>query len=397
MTTRKSFKTLLAASAILALGASVAQAQNGPITSRMTTAKFSLMKGNWGQSDHGTNTTGATRLNFRWMAQIMADSGITVDTFNLNTSQAPLTEANLAPYDVMVWYNVYRMMEFFNPAQATADRIQAWYESGSKGLACFHQCVRHSGWAWWGTMMGREYTDYAGIAAGPIWLDAEGFPQAYGPTSPDTVNQSYSWNDEWYIYAGNPRGTPGTKMVWTTKRSQFPTTGRWTNMNPAGEDVPIAWFREFGGGRFSLNGMYHTDIVSTTTTPALRSFFNRSFIANMRFLAGYDGCRDSNYVEYNPKATHQKTGACVNPTFIKVGKVGDPSGKIRMDDFTIRFSQPGSHSVEIFNTTGAKVLTRRGEGTAEYRFSEIRQPGVYYVKVLTAGMSVPYSRKIILL
>lgn len=382
--------TALAASLSLGIFAGTVRAE-GPITSRLTTAKFSLMKGNWG-FDHNSTTP----VNFSWMARIMADSGISVDTFNLSLSQAPLTEANLANYDVMVWYNVYRMMEFFNPPQATANRIQAWYESGSKGLACFHQCVRHSGWDWWGDMMGREYTDFAGNGTGPIWIDAEGFEKAYGPSSPDTVNQSYSWNDEWYVYDGNPRGTPGTKMVWTTKRSEFPNGGRWDNMSPAGEDVPVTWFREYGGGRFSLNGMYHTSVVATTTNPDLRSFFDRSFIANMRFLAGYDGCTDEGYEEYNPEATHMGENACVTPVFVKVGAAG-AGERIRIDDFKVSFTQPGRHSVEIYTTAGAKVAYHRGEGAREYRFASIRQPGVYYVRVTTAGMKMPYTRKIVLL
>jgi hypothetical protein len=327
------------------------------------------------------------------MAQTMADSGITVDTFNIATSQAPLTAANLANYDVMVWYNVYRMMEFFSPAQATADRIQAWYENGNKGLACFHQCVRHSGWAWWGNIMGREYDTYANVTTGPIFLDAEGFADVYGASSADTVNQSYSWNDEWYIYAGNPRGTPGTKMLWTTKRSAFPSSFNMT----AGEDKPVAWIREFGGGRFSLNSQFHTNVVSNTTNAALRSMFNRTLIGTMRFLAGYDGCKDTNYVEFNPKATHQKAGACVNPTFINVGSTGNGADRVKMDAFKITFSQPGKHSVEIFNVSGAKVGSRRGEGLREYRFGEITKPGVYVVRVLTEGMTVPNNRKLILL
>jgi hypothetical protein len=243
-------------------------------------------------------------------------------------------------------------------------------------------------------MMGREYDNFAGNTTGPVWLDAEGFGQAYGPGSPDSINQSYSWNDEWYVYAGNPRGTPGTKMVWTTKRSAFPTSG-W-NMT-TGEDKPVTWFREYGGGRFSLNGMYHTSVVATTTNTALRSFFNRSFIANMRFLAGYDGCKDSTYAEYNPKATHQKAGACVNPTVIKVGKAGDGEERVKLDDFKISFSQPGSHSVEIFNTAGTRLVSHRGEGTREYRFSEIRQPGIYFVRILTTGMKTPLNRRVVLL
>src|SRR5690606_15583485 len=97
-------------------------------------------------------------------------------------------------------------------------RIQAWYQ-GNKGLACFHQCVRAaqnpSTWPWWADVMGRSYDTYAATTTGPIWLDGEGFSDIYGANSPDSIGQSFSWNDEWYVYSGNPRGTPGTKMLWT--------------------------------------------------------------------------------------------------------------------------------------------------------------------------------------
>jgi hypothetical protein len=282
----------------------------------------------------------------------------------------------------------------------TGNRIQRWYE-GNKGLACFHQCVRSSsytsggktiGWDWWVNMMGKDYNTYANTGAtGPVRIDAEALGTVYDSTK-FTAGQTFSWSDEWYTYLANPRGLPGTKMLWTTSDSSFKGV---TFNSTMGNDHPLAWVRNYGGGRFSLNGMFHTTVMSTATGN-LKAFIDSGLVGTYRFLAGYDGCKDPNYTEYNPKATHQPNGACATPTFIRVGSANGSKG-VRLDEFKVVFSQPGSHQVEVFNTQGALVASRRGDGNGEYRFDEIRQPGIYYVRVLTADMQRPYSRKIILL
>jgi hypothetical protein len=374
-----------------------APAQNGPITSRLTTARFVLMKGWWG-SDHNATTP----TTFKYIATLAASRGIQMDTVNLTgqgMSPAALSKANLDNYDVMMWYNVYRM--YHNMDTATRNRVQTWYDNGNKGLGCYHQCVRESDdsvasgnkWNWWRDMMAQPYTIYAGQGSGPVYFDSQAVATVYGNRF--AARDSVTINDEFYGYAGVVRGTPGTKMLLTTKRSMLPTG--W-NM-PAGEDKPMVWLREYRGGRYVMSGLFHTSEV-TTATGTLRAFYDSTLIGTMRFMAGYNGCKDSNYVEYNPRATHQQPNACMTPTFLRVGRAGgagDPAGGIRMEDFRIVFTQPGLHSVEVFNTSGAKVASRRGEGNGEYRFSDIRKPGVYYVRVVTAGMAVPYSRRIVLL
>jgi hypothetical protein len=388
----KTLSTIAAFSALyIGLSATPSEARTyGPVTSRLATAKFSLMKGWWG-SDHDLTTP----VNFKYFRDLALTYGVTMDTFNLTTSTAPLTQANLDKYDVMVWYNVYRMYEHFDTA--TGNRIQRWYENGNKGLACIHQCVRSSNtsagikWDWWIDMMGKDYTDFAASGAtGPVFVDSEAIATIY-PPGMVTVRQKFTWSDEWYIYAGNTRGTPGTKMMWTTADSLF--TGSYKKT--MGNDHPLTWIRNYRGGRFVLNSMYHSTALATSTG-ALRAFADSSFIGQIRFLAGYTGCTDSNYNEYNPQATHLGTGTCLTPTMISVGNTGH-ADRVKLDDFKISFSQPGNHSVEIFNTLGAKVASHRGEGTREYRFSEIRQPGIYYVKILTAGMKTPVSRRVVLL
>lgn len=384
-------RTLLAA--CLALAA-VSTAAEGPITSRLTTAKFALMKG-WWSSDHDATTP----TTFRHIARLAASRGVSIDTFNITSDASPLSAANLAKYDVMMWYNVLRM--YHNMNAETRTRIEQWYNDGNKGLSCFHQCVRAADnnlldqgitWNWWHDMMGKPYTAFAGHGSGPVYLDPEGRAQVYGSYAPPG-RDSIVINDEWYEYSGPVRGTPGTRMLLTTKRSRFPTSMAWSS---AGEDKPIAWIREYRGGRYALNGMYHFDQV-TTATGALRDFHDSTIIGIMRFLAGYDGCKDSAYTEYNPKATHQPANACQKPTFLEVGRAEGPADRQRADEFRIRFTQPGAHRVDVFNTSGARVSSRRGEGKREYRFSEINRPGVYYVRVETEGMRSPYARKITLL
>lgn len=374
--------------------AAAAWAQNGPITSRLGTVKFVLMKG-WWSSDHDATTP----TTFRYIAQLAASRGVSMDTVNIAANPSALTQANLARYDVMMWYNVFRM--YHNMDAATRTRIEQWYDGNNRGLSCFHQCVRAADnalqeqgitWDWWHDMMGQPYTAFAGHGSGPVYLDPEGRSSVYGSYAPPGQD-SIVINDEWYEYAGAVRGTPGTRMLLTTKRSRFPGSMAWST---PGEDKPIAWIREYRGGRYAMNGMYHFDQV-TTATGALRAFHDSTLVGIMRFLAGYDGCKDPAYREFNPQATHQGAEACRTPTFIHAGRGDGVPDRMRVDEFSIRLSHSGAHSLEVFDTAGRRVLLRRGEGRREYRLSEVRQPGIYYIRVKTEAMPSPHTRKIILL
>jgi hypothetical protein len=310
-------------------------AQDGPITSRLTTANFILMKG-WWSSDHNATTP----VTFNYIRDLAIEHGVTIDTVDLNLQgQDALSAENLATYDVMMWYNVFRM--YHNMNEATRTRIEEWYDDGNRGFSCFHQCVRAADnnsieqgntWHWWHDLMGQPYTYFAGQGNGPVYVDTEARAHVYGGGNLPP-GDSVMVNDEFYNYAGPVRGTPGTQIQLTTKRSRLPSNWSFEDFEHD-EDLPVAWIREYNGGRFALNGLFHTNQVTNTNSSSLRAFFDSTIVGTMRFLAGYDGCTDSNYVEYNPKATHMAEGACVTPTFIKVGSVADARG-IRIDGLKI--------------------------------------------------------------
>ena len=357
--------------------------QNGPITSNLH--KVLLVSG-WESSDHDPATA-----NLRTYYQNLATAnGIIVDVAVQTT--APFTAANLAQYDVLVMFNLYNIGQHLDTA--SENRIQKWYE-GNKGFACFHQCVKYAPWPWYGTIMGVDYNTYAAVnRTGPVYADAEGLG-TINDAAKYTAGQSFSWSDEWYTYVANPRGKAGIKMVWTTRDADFPSSGGTFN-STMGNDHPLAWTHDVDGGRFFLNGMFHNS-VATTVTGAVKGFIDDQFMGALKYLAGYTGCKDSNYVEYNRKATHQGANACLTLKSTGIQFAENPPGGIKIENLKVSISKPGKHSLEVFNTHGKKIASYSGSGPRIYAFPEIREPGVYYLKVMTSDMRTPLSRKFFLL
>ena len=345
----------------------------------------------WESSDHQP----ATGNLMKYYTTLLKNNSVTVDTFN--APRTIWTTSNLAQYDALIFFNMLQFMQAGRMDTATMGKaIQTWYESG-KGLGCYHQCVKYWGsgpkdWLWYQTLMGVDYNTYAAVnVTGPVYVDSEGLGII---DSLKYKGQSFSWSDEWYTYVANPRGKPGVKMVWTTDDTKF---GAGFN-STMGKDHPLAWTHDIDGGRFYLNSLFHNS-YATTATGAVKAFIDEQFMASARYLAGYTGCKDTTYWEYNPQATTQAVGSCVTSRTTSVPPrfyLNDTYNGIQIGKFKVSISAPGSHVVELFNMRGKKVLAYRGNGPHEYLFSDIHEPGVYYVKVWTSSHKA-VTRKIFLL
>ncbi len=348
-----------------------------------------LLLSGWESSDHDP----ATANDVAYLQKLDSANGIPVDYVKLSTSTAVLTPTNLAKYDVVLFFNVYNTGMHISTSQE--DTIQRWYEGG-KGLGCFHQCVKYAPWPWYGKAMVSDYNTYAAVnVTGPVFVDS----QAAGIIdSSKYKGQSFSWSDEWYTYVSNPRGQAGVKIVWTTKDSVFKANN--INFNSTmGQDHPLAWTHDYDGGRFYNQGLFHNSGI-TTATGTLKAFYDDQFLGAQKYLAGYTGCMDTSYYEYNSLATTQGSGACATlkpgdlPTAILVN---DAFSGVQVGNFKVSISAHGNHTVELFDMHGKLLLSYRGAGPQQYTFSEIRQPGIYYVKVMTPNLKKPLSRKLFLL
>jgi hypothetical protein len=320
------------------------------------------------------------------------ESGIIVDT---TRSNSVFTPANLSKYQALVLFSAYNWGVSLSAAQKTA--VENWY-SGNRGMACFHQCTKHS-WggapSWMDKLMGVEYQTWAGFGTGPVYVNADvvGTDLAMSKSgTPYEANFTLTWDDEWYTYQANPDPLPNTKMIWTTTRSSHGFGGKFAL---AGEVQPMAWARNVEGGRYVMNSLFHQDVPRTSTNPQMREFVDGAFLGTMRYLAGYSGCTDSSFREFSPKATHMGTGACVTPNSvgIQVQRVQASAGN-SVGNIHVKLDQDGPHSVSVFDAQGKEIFSRLGVGKADYVFSRSR-PGMHYIKVTSSGKSI--SKRFLLL
>ncbi len=360
--------------------------QNGPVTSNL---KRVLVYSYGYSSDHAN-----TPAWDGYFIKLGADYGFSVDT---TSNPSAFTTGNLTNYQAIVLFNALNFGT--QMTQAQKDAVRAWY-GDNHGMACFHQCVKNQ-WGgnypdWYDSLMGVQYDTWAGFATGPVYVDSSVVGTDLARSSDGTpypANYSITWNDEWYTYLADPGKVPGTKMMWTTHRSAFNFSGS-AGFNLAGEVQPMAWAREALGGRFVLNSMFHTDTTRTSTDLNLRKFVDGAFLGILRYAAGYSGCMDSSYLEYNPKATDSGAGACVNlkTTSIRVeGDVGNSLGEA--GTFHVTFTQPGEHTVEVLDIRGRRVFFARGEGARKYRFDDLPS-GLYFLQARAGNDS--FNRRFLL-
>jgi type 1 glutamine amidotransferase len=377
----KTNRNILAALGLAACFCAPASAQSGPVTSNLKRVLVYIY--NYA-GDH-TNTPD-------WCGYLMklgTANGFSVDT---TRNQSVFTPANLANYQVVVLFNAYVFGLQMSASQKQA--LRNWY-GANRGMACFHQCVRHD-WGgnyptWYDSLMGVRYKTYAGFGSGPIVVNADAVGSELAKGADGTqyeANYTQSWDDEWYTYEASPANMPKTKMIWTTKRSAFNFGPGSSGFAVAGEVQPVAWAREAAGGRFVLNSLFHRDAARTSTNPQVRQFVDGSFLGTLRYLAGYTGCTDPASKQYNPKATHPGPGAC-DPTTIRVtGPSGKgPSESRRMG---VAFTGPGQHSLQVFDSRGRKVFSVQGLGEREYGFQSLTR-GVYLLKALSGGETLNRS------
>jgi hypothetical protein len=364
-----------------------ALAQNGPVTSNLKRVLVYFY--GFGGSDHQNTPTYAA-----YFQTLGAAHGFTADT---TQSQSVFTATNLANYQVIVLFSAYNFGTNMTAGQKAA--VEGWYK-GNRGIACFHQCVKNL-WGgnypnWYDSLMGTQYQTWAGFGSGPVYVNAaaQGTDLAMGITSagvttPYAADFTQKWDDEWYTYSTVPGATAlggKTKLIWTTKRGDH-TFG--TNFVAPGESQPMAWAREVNGGRFVLNSVFHRDAPRTSTNVALRQFIDGAFVGTLRYIAGYTGCMDPKYAEYNATATHPGTNVCVTPlgTGIRFSGI-DSQRAVAWRDMQVLINAPGAHEVTLFGPNGKAQQTRLGTGTKAYRFEEMRSSGIHFVRVRAGGSTV---------
>ena len=192
-----------------------------------------------------------------WLARLASDVGMQIDV-----SETPKDISQIIDhYDVLVLNNSNELTKIFNKQQQ--EKIQSWYHSGG-GIVALHAALVHqTEWGWFSKIAGCDFNSDSEFLKATVMVDPamKDHPTVHG--QPDTFDYSADWTN----HTRSVTGLSGFKVLlrvnektYEPVRDHFKTRGG----RAMGEDHPVAWLHENGGGRFFYTELGH-DVRSLET------------------------------------------------------------------------------------------------------------------------------------
>jgi len=177
----------------------------------------------------------------------------TANGFEVHSTEdaTTFTDTNLARYRAVVFLNTTG-----NVLTDVQQRAFESYIRAGHGFVGVHAAAdtELSNWPWYRELVGAYFVSHPQVQMATIRVENR--------SHPSTARLPILWvrTDEWYNYDRNPRSR--VQVLMTVDESTY-TGGA---MAP---DHPIAWYREYDGGRAWYTGLDHTD--ATYSEPLFRS------------------------------------------------------------------------------------------------------------------------------
>ena len=173
------------------------------------------------------------------LQQLGATNNFTVD---FTEDAAAFSYTNLAQYKAVVW--LCTTGDVLDAAQQTAFEQ---YIRNAGGFVGIHSASdTEYTWPWYGQLVGAYFSSHPpGTVLATI--------KVADPVHPSTITLPRRWSrvDEWYNFQSNPRGKAHV-LATLDETTYAPGTGAM------GFDHPIAWCRNFDGGRAWYTALGHT-------------------------------------------------------------------------------------------------------------------------------------------
>lgn len=167
-----------------------------------------------------------------------ADRGWRVDATEDPQAFEP---SNLDDYDVVVFLLTTGDVLNGDQQQAFED-----YIAQGRGYVGVHSATdTEYDWAWYGEMLGGYFDGHPAVQ--------EATAEVVDAAHPSTQHLSAEWtrNDEWYNFSPSPSDSDSVQVLLRLDESTY-------NGGTMGDDHPIAWIHEYGGGRAFYTGGGHT-------------------------------------------------------------------------------------------------------------------------------------------
>ncbi|PMD30286.1 glycosyl hydrolase [Hyaloscypha variabilis F] len=163
--------------------------------------------------------------------------------FNVDASEdaALITATNLAQYAVVVFLQTSGD-DLLNEQQLAS--LQSYVRSGNGFVGVHCAAAGLPNTPWYGELVGAHFTDHPKPQHGKLNVENKGHSIVSG------LPEEWPWFDEWYNFASNPRQKVNVLLSVNEKEYEGGTMG---------EDHPLAWCREFEGGRSFYTSLGHFD------------------------------------------------------------------------------------------------------------------------------------------
>jgi type 1 glutamine amidotransferase len=339
----KTWMVMLMALWLGAVAASAQMVTPNPL-SPLKSKKVMVLEGGT-QGSHGP-ARDATWANLQAMAK---DVGFTI----IKGDPKNLTDAVLAPYDILVFNFFFETQLETTFPQKSKDAFIAWLKKGNKGYVGYHTSGANE-------YLKNEWTWYQENVTSMFYgLHGSDIPQGNVTKTTDAtvlsqpimqgLPASFSAIDEWYEYdKESPLFTQCKVMYYLSNaqainRSPFPVH-------------PVAWYHEDAAHtRYFYSTFAHNlDAVNTT-------WFKSIILRALEYVSGDPG---------TPILSAQGAAAAT----LKNVAYATGSRELTVD-------LPGKYRLSVFTPKGALLYRTAGEGARTFAPPAFAKPGMYLVKV----------------
>jgi type 1 glutamine amidotransferase len=182
-------------------------------------------------------------------------------TVEATEDPAAFTEANLARYGVVAFLNTNGPV-LSDPGRAA---LESYVHAGGGFVGVHSAAATEFDWPFYGALVGAHFDAHPHVQPATV--------RVADTDHPATAHLPAQWYriDEWYDYRSNPRST--CRVLLTVDEASYAGGGM-------GADHPIAWCREYAGGRSFYTGLGHT--IEAYSEPA----FLAHLLGGISYAAG---------------------------------------------------------------------------------------------------------------
>ncbi|KAM0323948.1 hypothetical protein ACHAQA_008530 [Verticillium albo-atrum] len=157
-------------------------------------------------------------------------------------AEASFTACSVAAYTAIVFLQCSGA--FLTEPQLGA--LQAFVRRGGGVVAVHGAANGMANSTWYGEMLGAHFDMHPEPEVGTVVAEGQHFILG------NETGRRDDWMDEWYNFKTHPRGKDGLQVILRGDTTTF-------NGSKMGEDHPLAWAREFDGGRTFYTALGHFD------------------------------------------------------------------------------------------------------------------------------------------